>query len=184
MIKNWTTENATAMGNEMVASGVSLIWNKYKINAFESIFLEDELMNVVDFLLVTLAKAKTSLTNARKLAEDIITMSLASSHPHTDWVKSLMKQGDVLRCSQGWTEKQMKKLIDASGGDSVLLTKDWAKYAVSKDQEVAMKKLEAYYVTQKGKESRRLSSKQYQDRLVDLPGGLFGAGFGWSALPK
>ena len=184
MNKNWSNEAAAVMGSEMVSSGITLIWNKYKINAFESVFLEDELLNVVDFLLATLAKAKTSLTNARKLAEDIIAMSLTSSHPHTDWVKALMKQGDVLRCSQGWTEKQMKKLIDASGGDSVLLVKDWSQYTVSKDQAVAVKKLEAYYLTQQSKESRRVASKQYQDRLVDLPGGLFGAGFGWNVLQK
>lgn len=182
--KTWTNNELVAVGTEMVSSGVTLVWSKMKVDPTALINVDGGQVNSVEFFMNALLQAKTPVTNARKLTEDIVSMALSSGHPHTEWVKSLMVQANALRCSQGWVEKQVRRLIDASDGDSVALILDWSKYVQNLDQKIAMSKVEAYYLTQKGKESRRISSKQYQEGLVDVPGGLFGSGFGWNLMSK
>lgn len=178
-VKNWKSDDVIKLGEEIKQSGMLVISNRMEMDPSCNVNLDGKEVNAYKLMLMAVYSGpKTSVTEARKITEDLIAITLKISKPTSKWAEYTLEASDKMKCSQGWTEKQIRKMIEACEGGSLDIAKDWSKLALNKDQVSAMEKIVAYYETQKGKLDRKLSSKQYQDSLGEVHDGVFGK-FNW-----
>ena len=155
-VRIWSNERIENISDEVGLMGVNIAWSKLKMSPNEKVCVNGENKIVFDVLMLAIARnPNIAITQIKNALEDMVSISVANDSPTSQWAKTLFESCKDWKRAQGWVEKNMKKIIDATDGDALTISKDWKKYALTSDHEAAMDKLIVHYDTQEKKQSKR-----------------------------
>lgn len=173
--RSWSKERIENISDEIGLMGVNIVWSKLKVKANQKIKTEESERIVFDILMSSVADNQNiAITQIKRALEDIVSFSLSSDSPTPQWAKSIFYSCKDWKRAQGWVEKNMKRVIDATEGDPLTITKDWLKYGLTPDHTAAMEKLITHYQTQEKKQVKKKAKVQ-----LSAPSPLTSALFNW-----
>jgi hypothetical protein len=157
-MKKMSNTQKRELGESIKELGVSLVWCRTKQLPNNKIEAESGETFWFQFVLHAISDAPgMTVTLARRLVEDAIGYAVGKDEPTQAWASALMEVGKKWKFAQGWTEKQIKRLIDELPGDKTVYAKEWASVALTKDQAIAFEKLHANYAHDQERREIKLS---------------------------
>lgn len=170
----WTSDFLNQLGDDISQFGINVTWSRLKLSPDDQVVINGETFTFIGAMMKAVTEANgMTVTHARRAIEDILAMALRSDRPTDEWAKALFKHGAHWRCAQGWTEKQMRKLLDQVETSSSAMAEQWKNFALNDDQAIAMDKSIAYY---QGVEAK--AAKKGQAPTMTSPS-LFTGSFNW-----
>lgn len=155
-VRIWSNERIENISDEVGLMGVNIAWSKLKVTPNEKICVNGENRIVFDILMTAISRnSNIAITQIKNALEDMVSISVANDSPTPQWAKALFESCKDWKRAQGWVEKNMKKIIDATEGDALAISKDWKKFALTLDHAAAMDKLILHYETQEKKQSKK-----------------------------
>lgn len=151
----WDKEKLLRVGDDISNYGVSITWSRINLKPLDEIKLEGEKTYFISAIMEAITRAKgMTVTHARKAIEDVISLSIREATPNNEFVNAIFKYGNHWNCGQGWTEKQLKSLLECVDNPTNVAS-SWVVLALNKNQRIAIKKRIDSFRNKKEKRGRK-----------------------------